>query len=389
MARRDSIRLLHTSDWHVGKTIRGHSRLEEHRAVLAEIVAVAAAERVDVVLVVGDLYESAAPAPDAQRVVNDALLALRATGAEVVVVAGNHDHAPQFESTRPLFAAAGITMLGHLTRPDDGIVRLNRNGIDARIALAPFVSQRWLLKAEELMRLDAAAAVGRYTERMHQIIGALTEPLRADASGAVTVVAAHAFVRGGRLGGGERDAQTVYEYGIEANAFPAFLDYVALGHLHRHQEMPAATRVVYCGSPIAVDFGEESDAKGVVVADLAPKVPAQLRFVPLTSPAELRTISGTLDQLTALRAAVGDAWLRVRVHEARRAGLADDVRQLFGERAVEIQIRPPDSEPGVVDAPHATNAPPQELFSRYLVEQGVSDERVEHLFAELLDEVGT
>ena len=113
------VRILHTSDWHVGKTIRGESRLEEHVAVLAEIAEIAAAEAVDLILVAGDLYESAAPSAEAETVVTQALLALRGV-APLVVIAGNHDNAARFEAIRPLAAAAGIEVRGRVARPDAG-----------------------------------------------------------------------------------------------------------------------------------------------------------------------------------------------------------------------------------------------------------------------------
>ncbi|MGZ4619424.1 MAG: metallophosphoesterase family protein, partial [Frankiaceae bacterium] len=87
------MRFLHTSDWHVGKVLKGRSRHDEHVRVLAEIVEVAAREQVDAVLIAGDLYDTSAPSPEAQRLVVHALLRLRAVGAEVLLVAGNHDNA--------------------------------------------------------------------------------------------------------------------------------------------------------------------------------------------------------------------------------------------------------------------------------------------------------
>ncbi len=195
------MRILHTSDWHVGKTLRGRSRLDEHREVLAEIARVAAEEDVDLVLVTGDLFESAAPLPDAQRVVWDALLALRRTGAEVVVIGGNHDNQHAFDAWRPLFAAAGITMLGHATRPElGGVVECTtRAGEPAVVVLVPFVSQRYAVRTEQLLELDAAEASAAYTERMRRLITSLCGAFRPDA---VNVLAAHCFVRGGRVGGG-------------------------------------------------------------------------------------------------------------------------------------------------------------------------------------------
>src|SRR6476659_7203586 len=139
------MRLLHTADWHLGKVLKGVDRLPEQRAVLAEIVTLAADQAVDLVLVAGDVFESGAPPPEAQRLAFETLLALRATGADVVVIAGNHDNADAFEAVRPVFAAAGITVLGRTCPPDAGGVRAfaaARSGEPVHLALLPFTSQR-------------------------------------------------------------------------------------------------------------------------------------------------------------------------------------------------------------------------------------------------------
>jgi DNA repair protein SbcD/Mre11 len=112
------VKFMHTADWHVGKTLKGRDRLEEQRAVLAEIVRIAEANPVDAVLVAGDVYESSAPSAQAQHLVVQTLLRLRQAGAEVIVIAGNHDHGPTFEAYRPLMGVAGITVAGAVRPPD-------------------------------------------------------------------------------------------------------------------------------------------------------------------------------------------------------------------------------------------------------------------------------
>src|SRR4051812_12864722 len=106
------MKFLHTSDWHIGKTLKGRSRLEEQKDVLKEIVDIASRETVDAVLIAGDLYETSAPSAQAQQLVVHTLIELRKTGAEVIAMAGNHDHAITFDAYRPLMAAAEIHMLG-------------------------------------------------------------------------------------------------------------------------------------------------------------------------------------------------------------------------------------------------------------------------------------
>jgi exonuclease SbcD len=137
------MRILHTSDWHVGKTIRGQSRLDEHHRVLAEVTEIARDRAVDLVLVAGDLYESAAPSADAEQAVLQALLDLHDTGAKVVVIAGNHDNPGRFEAIRPVMRELGITVLGHVARPEAGGVmeHTTATGEKAHLALLPFCSQ--------------------------------------------------------------------------------------------------------------------------------------------------------------------------------------------------------------------------------------------------------
>jgi DNA repair protein SbcD/Mre11 len=378
------VRILHTSDWHVGKMLRGISRLDEHRAVLAEIVDIAHAEPVDLVLVTGDLFDTAAPLPDAQRVVWDALLALRATGARVVCIGGNHDNQLAFDAWAPVFAAAGITVLGRATRPDAGacLEWETAAGEPVVCALLPFVSQRYAVLTEQLLELDAASAVGRYAERMRVLIEALTAAFRPDA---VNVLAAHCFVPGARLGGGERDAHIANEYGIEAVHLPRAANYIALGHLHRTQRIDAAAPAWYAGSPIQVDFGEERDVKHVVLVETAPGVPARVERRPLQSGWTLRTVAGTMAELNALTDSVGDAWLRVEVRESARAGLADDVRALF-PRAVDIRVDRTAAAAAAPGLEQRRGRSARDLFAEYLAVEGIDDERVMRLFERLHDD---
>ena len=378
------MRILHTSDWHVGKTIRGEPRLAEHVAVLAEIAEIAAAEAVDVILVAGDLYESAAPSAEAEAVVTQGLLALR-TVAPVVAIAGNHDNPARFEAVRPLAAAAGIEVRGRVAKPDEGgVVTIDTDGGErARIALLPFCSPRYSVRAAQLMDLDAAAAAGEYADRLAAIVRALCADTEA---GAVNLLVAHCMVRGGVTGGGERDAQTAFEpYWLSAAAFPPALAYGALGHLHLAQRVPTGAPVWYSGAPIQVDFGEAGAGKHVLVVDVTATTPAQVREVALGAGTDLRTVTGTIAELEAMAGTdVGDAWIRVRVEGPGRAGLADDVRAWLGERVVEVRVlgERDRAAHGVTSRQGRT---PHELFDSYLAEQEIDDPRLATLFAELLD----
>jgi DNA repair protein SbcD/Mre11 len=381
------VKILHTSDWHVGKTIRGLSRLDEHRRVLAEIAGVARERGVDLVLVAGDLYESAAPSAEAEQIVLRALLDLHDTGAKVVVIAGNHDNPGRFEAIRPLMGELGITVLGHVARPDAGGVleHTTTAGERAHLALLPFCSQRYAVRAAELMERDAHENIGHYAQQMRGIIGALTADFGA---GAVNLVVAHGMIRGGKTGGGERDAQTALEdYWIDASSFPATAGYVALGHLHLAQKLPGGAPIWYSGSPIQVDFGEAGAGKHVLMIEAAPGLPAAITQVPITAGEQLRTLTGTFAQLQTAADAedLAGAWLRVRVTEPARAGLADEVRALLGDRVVEVRTDAADDRERRPRAERAGRSP-HELFAAYLEEQNIEDERLDALFARLIDE---
>lgn len=379
------MRLLHTADWHVGKQLRGASRAVEHRAVLDEIVGIAVAEEVDLVIVAGDLFDTAAPSPEAQGIVYDTLLALAAGGTEVVVIAGNHDNARALAVLGPLFARSGVRIVGEPVRPaDGGLHRFTaRDGAPVNVALLPFVSKRGIVRAEQLMAGAAFEQAQLYSQRMHGLIGALCQPFVADA---VNVLVGHAFVHGGATGGGERAAHLVEEYAVLAPSFPATAGYVALGHLHRAQQIAGATAIHYPGSPLQLDFGETTAPKQVNVVELEPGLPARVRAVELGAGRALRTYTGTLDQL-AVVVEDDDAWLRLVVREAHRAGLGQEVRDRFGDRVVDVRVESPASAAAEPATPTRRGRNPHELFAEYLVTRAVDDPRVTALFAELLDEL--
>ena len=380
------MRFLHTSDWHVGKTLKGYDRLPEQREVLAEIVRIAVEQRVDAVLVAGDLYETATPGAEAQQLVVRTLLALRDTGARVVAIAGNHDHAPTLDAYRPLAGAAGITLVGRVRRPaDGGVVAFDTaDGTPVRIAALPFLSQRYAVRAAQLLDQTPAENTAGYDAWVRSVIRSLSGGFAPDA---VNVVLAHLTVTGAAMGGGERQSQSIFEYHVPASAFPPDVHYVALGHLHRRQSVPAPCPVHYSGSPLRIDFGEVDSTPAVLIVDAAPGVPAKVTDVPVTSARALRTVRGSLAELTALEIDPADL-LKVVVTEPARAGLREDVRELF-PNALEVQVARDAAAPAARPEQARADRAPGDLLRDYLRSRDVTDPRVEALFARLHDDVLT
>jgi exonuclease SbcD len=382
------MRVLHTSDWHVGKAIRGRSRAIEHQEVLSEIATVADRESAGLVIVAGDLFDTATPTAESERIVYRALLDLAAGGRPVVVIAGNHDSSGRLAAVAPLSEASGVHVASAIRPPDDGgVVELKADGVTALVALLPFPSQRYVVTADLLMAAnDAADAHAAYADRVGRILRALTGGFGAST---VNLVAAHLMVLGGTMGGGERGAHTVFDYWVPATAFPSSAQYVALGHLHRAQRLDGPAPLHYCGSPLQLDFGETDNQPVVNLVDLRPGLPADVRAVELAAGRRLRTLKGTLDQLREHAGTTGDDHLRLVLDEPSRIGLADDARELFptaAEVVLATREEQDPTDPADRDGGRLQRTP-HELLSTYLDEREATDPRLLALFDDLVEEL--
>ncbi len=381
------MKILHTSDWHVGKVLKGQSRVGEQIAVLAEVVGVAEAERPDLVVVAGDLYDTAAPTAETKKIVVRALTALRRNADAVVVIAGNHDHGAEIDALRPWADGVGVTLRGTVGKAEDHLVTgVTSAGEPWRLAALPFVSQRFAVRASEMFELSAAEASATYADHISRLLATLTESF-GDGTETINLATAHVTVVGGKLGGGERDAHTIEAYAVPSSVFPVTTHYVALGHLHRRQQVVGPCPVHYCGSPLAIDFGEEENTPSVSIVEVAASKPAKVRAMPIKAAVKLRTVRGTLAELGALPAD-DTGWLRVYVRERPRAGLKEDVQALL-PRALEVRIDPLMLPELAASSQRVSNAgrSPRELFAEYLAIKGVADDAVGRLFNQLYEEV--
>lgn len=383
------MKLLHTSDWHVGKTLKGRNRLAEQREVLDEIVSIAVGNAVDAVLLAGDLYDTSAPSAGAQQLVVHTLLRLARAGIEVIAIAGNHDHGPTFEAYRPLMEAAGVQLAGRAWPADNGGVyrfTARSTGEEAVVAVLPFLSQRYAVRTAEIIANRPADNVGTYDEMVRQILANLTG---AFGDNTVNVIMAHLTCTGGKFGGGERAAQSIFEYHVPAAIFPTEAHYVALGHLHRRQQLPASCPVHYSGAPFAVDFGEQDNTSVVCLVEVSPTIPAKVTDIPIRGGRRLRTVRGTVAQLTEAAATFGDDYLRVYVKEATRAGLREQILDVL-RNALEIRIDPEFASATPVSrgpgAGHHTKSAGQ-LFAQFCASRNVDDPRILALFNALNDQV--
>ncbi|WP_116453362.1 exonuclease SbcCD subunit D [Blastococcus litoris] len=311
------MRLLHTSDWHLGRTLHGTDLLAEQEAVLGGLARVVAEESVDVVLVAGDVYDRAVPSADATAVLDRVVGRLLRAGAAVVMTPGNHDSARRLGTFSGLLSAAGLHVQASTTRLDEPVLLADEHGEVAIYGL-PFLEP-------EVARHELGLEGGRSHEA---VLGAAMERVRADLflrPGARSVVLAHAFVGGGVASDSERDICVGGVDLVPSSVF-AGVDYVALGHLHRPQTL--SPRMRYSGSPLAYSFGEAGQQKQAWLVDLDAHGLGEVRPVVLPTPRELSVLTGTLEELLAdpSHSAVEDHFVSARLTDAVRP--ADPMRRL-------------------------------------------------------------
>jgi exonuclease SbcD len=326
------MRILHTSDWHVGKRLGRHDRMDEFREVLAEVERIADEEAVDLVLVSGDVWDRASPPMDALGL---GLATLQRLGERrpVVVVAGNHDSPELFEALAPLLRPFRVFLIGDIKRPDAGaLLGPAELGVPAVVAGLPFLREG---RVVDFMR-DTGEWYRAYAERIAAIAGRYNEELVARAGGdAVPVLMAHFMVGGVRVDRsaprGERELHMGEAYAATAQAIPPGPQYVAMGHIHAPQTVPGApVPAEYAGSLLSLDFGEAGEQKRVVIVDAEPGRLAVARTVPLEGGRRLARVTGTWDQIEARAEELADMYCDLTVTTSGTdATLAERAREAF------------------------------------------------------------
>ncbi|MFM9109518.1 MAG: exonuclease SbcCD subunit D [Prochlorococcaceae cyanobacterium] len=356
------MRLLHTSDWHLGRPFHGASLLGDQAAAMDRIVALAAEAEVDAVLIAGDIYDRAIPPADAVQLFTDTLARLRAAGAAVVAIAGNHDSHVRVSVYDPLLSAFGVTIRGDVRRAAEPVLVSPRRGGDpVAIYPLPYLEPAVdgpALEATEAPKPDeapatAAAGAGPGRSRLsHQAVTRLavehlrhhhhnTINNRRRSGGSRTVLVAHTFVAGGASSESERELTVGNVDRVSVDTFAGF-DYVALGHLHGSQQLDGP-RLAYAGTPLPYSFSEQHHTKSVRIVELAADGSPEVEIVPLGVGRPLRTLEGRLEELCRdprLEGAAA-AWLRVLLtDETLPLQAMARLRQRFPHVA-ELRHRPP------------------------------------------------
>jgi DNA repair protein SbcD/Mre11 len=317
------MRLIHTSDWHLGRTLHGESLLEHQGVFLRWLVDQAVTRQVDAVLVAGDVYDRAVPSTEAVRLLDETLVAFFHARVPVILTSGNHDSWVRLGFASRLSEAAGIhlrTRVEDIARP----VILRDSDGEVGIYGIPY-----LLPDAVMAELGA--------ERSHaSVLAAARERIRADAAArglSRTVVIAHALLTGGQPSDSERDIRVGGIGDAPARAL-AGCSYLALGHLHGQQRVDTggATTAGYSGSPLAFSFSERHHHKSVTLAEIGGDGTVETQLLPTPVPRPLREVRGRLDDLLARAdtdlADLAGAWVKaVLTDQARPTAPMERLRE--------------------------------------------------------------
>lgn len=304
------MRILHTSDWHLGRSFGDFSLLREQQAFVDWLVATVEAEQSELVVISGDLHDRAVPPAAAVTLFSDAVRRIRQVGAEVVAIAGNHDSGERIGAFDGLVDAGGVLIRGGYRSASAVTVRTFSDGPLAIVALpflepllAPLETRAEILDTADGPRLSHEAVLSHAIDRA---VAALPDGVR-------TIALAHAFVTGAAPSPSERELAVGDSGMVSADLFDPF-DYVALGHLHRPQLVGGVEHIRYSGSPLPYSFGE-CHTKVVVSVELAPDGSVVAEEIPVAVGRGVRTIRGSFDQLMAADGD-DDAWIRVELTDA-------------------------------------------------------------------------
>lgn len=348
------MKILHTSDWHLGKNLEGYSRLPEQEQFLEELIEIVEREEIDLLLIAGDIYDHYNPPAMAEQLFYKSMKRLSKGGERaIIVIAGNHDQPDRLTAARSLAYEQGIVLLGRpksiaqegsykgfeITEAGEGYLKLAIKGEKAVILTLPYPSEKRL---NELMSIqaDEETMQASYSERIGQLFSQLSQHFSQDT---INLAMSHLYMVGGEQTDSERQIQLGGSMAVEADLLPP-AQYIALGHLHRPQAVKGGgKKAFYSGSPLQYSKSEINYSKCVYKIELeAGQEEAQVQAIYLKNykPIEIWKCSG-IEEAIALcqERAEENLWVYLEI-ETDRVLTSDEIKTLRDIRKDIVEIRP-------------------------------------------------
>ena len=383
------MRILHTADWHIGQRLHERQRTDEHEKFLNWLLDRIREHQVELLLVSGDIFDTALPSSDATNLYYRFLYRLfEETDAYTVITAGNHDSPRHLEAPREFLEMGRIYVVGTAEEPTKCVVSLPPDDPRVAVAAVPFLSE------SDLRHLSYETGVERnerYRERFKTFYADCVANMPAELP---KILMGHLFVEGGQVGTSERNVQIGGVTATHTSDFPKDVSYVALGHLHRPQTIKGTEYPVrYSGSPIPLRFNETGYRKVVYLLELS-NDGVLIRDEKIEIPVfkELCTVEGDEASVTS-DAMTGDwegKYIQVKLRSTTPSvGIGDKIRQVFGDHGgdvLSVEVEQPEIKEGPM-IPPADIPYPQKIFEQFhktKFEGNPPDETLTQTFSELL-----
>ena len=373
------MRILHTADWHLGARLVERDRLPEHTAFADWLIETLRTEKIDALLLSGDVFDAANPPQDAVSLYFDFLKRLAdLKTVRAIITGGNHDSASHLNAPRELLRRFEVHVFGHAG--EDNVVDLG----DGVVAAVPFLRERDLRQAAAGETMSDVQSQVRAAIRAHY--AAQLAACRAIAQDRPVIAMGHLTVIGAAASDSERDIHIGNLGQVGADIFDGF-DYTALGHLHRPQKVAGRENVRYSGSPIALSFSEAADVKSGVILDTqgmkieTPAVPVTRQLVRVT--ANRASLTADLETVPA------GSWAEIAVKlDAPEPDLDRQVREAaaghFDVLKVLAELPASQATPWHSTTPALNDLQPREVFQELLREKQIEGEELGAVFDELL-----
>ncbi|MCZ2404136.1 exonuclease SbcCD subunit D [Paenarthrobacter sp. Z7-10] len=283
------MRLLHTSDWHLGRSFHGVGMLAAQRRFVDQLLNTVRRERVEVLLLAGDVYDRALPGVDVVNLLDDALDRLTAAGVQVVLTSGNHDSASRLGFAGKVLERGGVHLRTRIAGLDAPVLLAVDRDVDLAIYGLPYLEPRMAAQALDVEQATHFTVTGAALARVRADLADRTKTTH-------SVVLAHTFASGGISSDSERELSMGGVGAVPLDLFDGFT-YTALGHLHGRQRLRDNVR--YSGSPLPYSFSEASQNKGGWLLDIGPKGLESVRAVDWPAEKGLAILRGNLEDLLA------------------------------------------------------------------------------------------
>ena len=381
------MRILHTADWHIGHRLYERSRIEEHHQFLDWLLTTLQENAVDVLLVAGDIFDTALPSSEATDLYYQFLFRLyRETHTHAVITAGNHDSPRHLAAPREFLRMGRIHVVGLVSEPAACVVTLPSENPSVAIAAVPYLYESDLSHISFETEPERAE---RYRERLKAFYRQCVECMP---PGLPKILMGHLFVHGSEESGSERNIQIGGATAMRISDFPNDVTYVALGHLHRpHAISGTSYPVQYAGSPLPLRFNEANYSKKVYLLDVPASGDVRVEDIEIPVFKELRTVPGNLDEVRS--AAMSSEWdgtyIQVQLQGYQPAvGISDEIREIFNQRGgdvLSVEVEPP-TQTDRQEISIEEMQQPTEIFERFYQERfdAPPDELMMETFNELL-----